>query len=68
MVEEVAKSGMDKLITAIGSYITGFVGWLGTVSTALLENDLFILGIAISITLTVVSVVVSLAHKKRRRR
>ena len=56
---------MTEMFTKIGQVITGIVTQMGTVTTALLANDLFVLGFGILIFTIIVGIVVGLVKRGR---
>ena len=56
------------LITNVGTIITAFVGWLGTVTTNLITNPFIALMFGMGIALLIYKLVVSLVGKASFRR
>lgn len=60
------------LISAVGTVITGFVGWISTVTTSLIANPLiqllFGMLVAMLVTRLVIGLVKSAGGKKRSRK
>jgi hypothetical protein len=59
---------MDGIITAVGTVITGYTAWFGSISTMLIGNDLVKLLIALGIIGLLIGVVMGLVAKLRGRK
>ena len=58
---------MEAFITGIGTVLTGLVGWLATVTTALIANEIFMIIVGVVIFLTLASFVTNLVAKIKSR-
>jgi len=56
---------MSALITAVTSYVTAAIGWMGSFATAITGNDLLVLGV---VAVPLVGVGASLLGKLLRKR
>lgn len=54
---------MDEFLTSIGTVLTASVGWLGTVTTALLGNEIFQIVFALIILAVIVGIVLMLVSR-----
>lgn len=59
---------MTAFLTAIGTILTSFVGWLATITTALLANEVFQIMFGVLVALLVIGLVVGLAKGIRGRK
>ncbi len=60
--------GLTAFLTAIGSVITQLVAWLASTTTALLNNEIFVIIVAIALFMLLFYMVVGLAKSIRGRR
>lgn len=58
---------MADFITNVGTVLAGVVSWFGTVSTALISNEIFQVILAVVIFITMVILLVNLVGKIRTR-
>ncbi len=54
---------MTEFLTSIGTVLTASVGWLGTVTTALLGNEIFQIVFALIILAVIVGIVLMLVSR-----
>jgi len=54
---------MTEFLTSIGTVLTASVGWLGTVTTALISNEIFQIVFALIILAVIVGIVLMLVSR-----
>lgn len=59
--------GMSDLLSAVGTVITSFTGWMSTLTTALIANDFVKIMFAISMIGLVISIVIGFIKRRRGR-